>query len=135
MIPEVLKQRKIVLVEDDIIMPVLIENVLEAEKLNYELIRASTASYALQMIEEDKNEICLIILDLKVRGKITGIDFLKQIKEIPEISCIPIMIFSGEDRLIQEAKKYHPKKIYRKPFHYPTFCAALLELGLECEEV
>ncbi len=135
MISKILNQRKIVIVEDDIIMPVLIENVLEAEKLNYELIRASTASYALQMIEEGKDEICLIILDLKVRGKVTGIDFLKQIQEISEISRIPIMIFSGEDSLIQEAKKYHPKKIYRKPFHYQSFCAALLEVGLEPEDV
>ncbi|MCK5044207.1 response regulator [Candidatus Parcubacteria bacterium] len=84
--------KKILLVEDEKLLKEMYK-----EKLvhaGFEVISASSAEQGLELIE--KEEIDMVILDVLL-PKENGIFFLKQQKNNPKISSIPVIVFSNYD--------------------------------------
>lgn len=128
-------EEKIIIIEDDDLMTILLKNALIAEGYGeYEVLHTPNALNALNII--GKENISLIILDLLMPGEIPGIEFLKMLRENPQIKNIPIIIHTGADSSeITKAKKYNPDIVLRKPFNYGKFSNAISSTGLKKKNV
>lgn len=125
------ERRKIVCVDDDIFAHVLINEVLIAERFDYDLERATDPAKAMALIRKHIDKLDLIILDLDFGVQnFTGIDILEIVSRNRSLEHVPIMVFSARDNLIEKAKKYRIAEIYKKPFDYSRFTRKLAELGL-----
>lgn len=129
--PDKADRRKIVCVDDDIFAHVLINEVLIAERFDYDLERATDPAKAMALIRKHIDKLDLIILDLDFGVQnFTGIDILEIVSRNRSLEHVPIMVFSARDNLIEKAKKYRIAEIYKKPFDYSRFTRKLAELGL-----
>jgi len=111
--PESLKNISILIIDDDIDIQTFAYRVLELE--GYRVLTAETGSQGLKLLHE--NRVHLVLLDIKMPGT-SGWSVLEQIKGDPEISVIPVIIFtvpvdmSQRDRAIaMGAADYLPKPI------------------------
>ena len=95
-----MKEKKIVLIEDNPDHAELIAEALGGGDIESNIILLSDGMEAIDFIEkcsiEDhiENRIKLIVIDLKL-AKIDGMDILKSLKERPRYSKIPVIIFSA----------------------------------------
>lgn len=129
--PHKRERRKIVCVDDDIFAHVLINEVLIAERFDYDLERATDPAKAMALIRKHIDKLDLIILDLDFGVQnFTGIDILEIVSRNRSLENVPVMVFSAKDNLIEKAKKYRIAEIYKKPFDYSRFTRKLSELGL-----
>ncbi len=73
----------------------------------------------------------LILLDLKL-PKVDGLQVLKQIREDPRTSCVPVVVLtsSKEDEDIVKSYSLGANAYVRKPVDYMEFVAAAKTLGL-----
>lgn len=107
----VLKKKKILIVDDQYGIRVLLDEVFRKE--GYETYQAANGKQALALAEE--NEPDLVILDMKIPG-MDGLEILKRIKVLnQEIQVIMITAY-GELDLIQEAMKLGALTHFTKPF-------------------
>lgn len=83
------KKKKVIIVEDDLILNLLYENYLE--RLGFEtegeLVYGKTAIEAVKEHEPD-----LILMDISLEGDIDGIDAMK---EIQKFSNVPVIYITG----------------------------------------
>jgi two-component system response regulator (stage 0 sporulation protein F) len=106
-----LKKNKILIVDDQYGIRVLLEEVFRKE--GYETYQAANGKQALALAEQ--NEPDLVILDMKIPG-MDGLEILKRIKVLNrEIQVIMITAY-GELDLIQEAMKLGALTHFTKPF-------------------
>jgi len=100
------REIRIVLVEDNIEDAAFTKRVLKHNKLNKDLVIATTGQKAMQTLhdmgEEDLPQ--LILLDINLPD-ISGIDLLTRIKEDRSLCNIPVVILTGsnEDQDIQKS--------------------------------
>jgi CheY-like chemotaxis protein len=86
---------RIVLVEDNPADVVLIQEALSANGLNVDLARFEDGEGALQSLESDGRRVPdLIMLDLNL-PKDGGLDVLRRIRAMPEMSGTPIAILTA----------------------------------------
>ena len=111
--PESLKNISILIIDDDIDIQTFAYRVLELE--GYRVLTAETGSQGLKLLHE--NRVHLVLLDI-IMPDTNGWSVLEQIKGDPEISVIPVIIFtvpvdkSQRDRAIaMGAADYLPKPI------------------------
>lgn len=84
--------KKILLVEDEKILGEMYKDKLMQE--GFEIFWAMEAKEGLELAKKEKPD--LIILDILLPRE-NGIEFLKWLKENPEISSIPVFAFSNFD--------------------------------------
>mgnify|MGYP002397935532 CR=1 FL=1 len=82
---------------------------LEAKKLmkeGYDVLTASNSVEAFEVLNNDRNNIDLILLDLLLPD-VDGFSILKQIRENPRLKNTPVIIFSNlsEEKDIEKASK------------------------------
>lgn len=82
---------------------------LEAKKLmkeGYDVLTASNSVEAFEVLNNDRNNIDLILLDLLLPD-VDGFSILKQIREKPRLKDTPVIIFSNlsEEKDIEKASK------------------------------
>jgi two-component system response regulator (stage 0 sporulation protein F) len=107
----VLKKKKILIVDDQYGIRVLLDEVFRKE--GYQTYQAANGKQALALAEQ--NEPDLVILDMKIPG-MDGLEILKRIKVLnQEIQVIMITAY-GELDLIQEAMKLGALTHFTKPF-------------------
>jgi len=116
-----MKLKKILAVDDDRNMLILIDNILNKDK--YELITAENGTSAL---EKAKGELPdLIILDVQL-PEIDGFRVFKELKSNPQTKDIPVIMLTGisEKRGIHFSKeemgafyKVEPQHYLDKPIH------------------
>ncbi|MFB6212250.1 MAG: response regulator [Candidatus Magasanikbacteria bacterium] len=100
------KRRKvtdqILLVEDEPLLGNLLERRLDEE--GFEILRAEDGQEALEKVKN--NELDLILLDI-ILPKISGFEFLKKIREAPQVGDIPVVIISnlGQESDIKKGKE------------------------------
>jgi response regulator RpfG family c-di-GMP phosphodiesterase len=87
--PESLKNITILIVEDDIDIQTFAYRVLELE--GYRVLKAETGSQGLKLLHD--NRVHLVLLDIRMPDT-NGWSVLEQIKGDPEISAIPVIIFT-----------------------------------------
>lgn len=92
----------ILLVDDDLTLREMYFERLKAE--GFEIIQASNGEEALAKAHESKPNV--ILLDVMM-PKINGFEVLKQLKEDPDTSAIPVIILTA---LIQDVDRAQGKK-------------------------
>lgn len=105
------KKMKILIVEDQFIEANDLRFILQ--KADYQVIGiAKSVSQALEFIEQDKPD--LVFLDIRLRGKETGIDLAKELNK----NLIGFIYLSANSNksILEEAKKTHPYGFIVKPF-------------------
>ena len=83
--------KKILIVDDEPDIVILTEKFLELE--NFQTISCTDGNKALQIIEEEYDEIALVLLDLMMPG-ISGYEILKSIKSNEKYKRILVVLFS-----------------------------------------
>lgn len=105
------KKMKILIVEDQFIEANDLRFILQ--KADYEVIGiAKSVAQALECIEIEKPD--LVFLDIRLRGKETGIDLAKELNK-NHIGFIYLSANSNKS-ILEEAKKTHPYGFIVKPF-------------------
>lgn len=106
---------RILIVDDEVRIVDVLEKFLK--NAGYSVIATNTGSRALGYLKSKITEIDLIIADLKM-PKISGIDILKEAKEMD----IPVIIMTGKlinDSLeILENFGYDPREVIYKPIAF-----------------
>lgn len=97
-------QKTILIIEDDDFL-----QGLEAKKLikdGYNVLTASGSEDAFKIINDEKNNIDLILLDLLL-PEVDGFTILQNIRSHEKISKIPVIVFSNlaEEKDIKQATK------------------------------
>jgi len=118
--------KKILIVEDEKLLSELYRDSFEHE--GFKVVVATTGQEAVNVAKAEKPDF--ILLDILLPSE-NGLYFLRQKKEIPEISSIPVLIFSAYDHA--ETKKealllgvrdyfiktdYTPQEIVKKAKEY-----------------
>lgn len=114
-----MKKVKILIVEDELLTATdLKENLAGAGYNNVGI--ATTALHAIQMTKRDEPDI--ILLDIKLKGEINGIETAKLIKEFWNG---PIIFITGnsDPKIFKEAKLVHPNAYLNKPFRFQDVIA------------
>ena len=93
-------RNKILIVDDSFINRELLTEMLEDE---YEVITCENGLQALELMEENYNELAIILLDL-VMPVLDGVGFLKALQNKPIMKDIPILVISGETNVETEIK-------------------------------
>ena len=114
--------KKILLIEDEKILAEMYKD--KFSKAGYEVVTASDSREGLKLAREENPD--LIILDILLPRE-NGIAFLEWLKKEPEISSIPVIVFSNYDDPVTRKKaeqldvkeylikaNYTPKKIVEK---------------------
>lgn len=107
-------RNKILIVDDSFINRELLTEMLEDE---YEVITCENGLQALELMEENYNELAIILLDLVV-PVLDGVGFLKALQNKPIMKDIPILVISGETNVETEIKcfDYGVFDFIKKPF-------------------
>ena len=108
-IPE--EKKKIVIVEDDRFLSLVLKGRLEKE--GYNVIPAYDGEEGLALIKKELPS--LVVLDL-VMPKMTGFELLERLSTDPQISRIPVVVASnlGQDSDIQKVKNLGVRDYYVK---------------------
>ena len=115
------KTIKIGIVEDETIIAQNIEMVLL--NLGYNVLPPCfTYSEGLKMLQNEKPD--LVILDIQLAGKKTGIDLAKKINEVFEIPFI-FLSSNADAATIQKAKEVNPPAYLVKPFNKEDLFTAI----------
>ena len=85
-------KKTILIVEDEFINQEILKNILED---NYNLLLADDGLDALDIIDENKDNISLILLDLVLPG-LNGIEVLKRIKSNVDYKNIPVIVMTAD---------------------------------------
>jgi len=108
------REKKVIIVEDDLILNLLYESYLE--RLGFqtegELVYGKTAIEATQNIEPD-----LIVMDISLEGEIDGIDAMLEIRKF---SDVPVIYITGnsDPYHVERAKETDPLDYLTKPIEF-----------------
>jgi len=83
---------KILVVEDEKLLSEMYED--KFSQSGFLVVMANSAEEGFKLLEKERPD--LILLDILLPQE-NGIQFLKRIKDIPEISKIPVIVFSNYD--------------------------------------
>ena len=105
------EKKKIVIVEDDRFLSLVLKGRLEKE--GYQVIPAYDGEEGLTLISKEMP--ALVVLDL-VMPKMTGFEVLERLSMDPQVSRIPVVVASnlGQDSDIQKAKNFGVRDYYVK---------------------
>ena len=111
---------RILLIEDDEIEVLKFNRALKKLGQKHEVIPAKNGEEALQIINEDAPE--LIFLDLNM-PKMSGLEFLKVLKDDDKMKFIPVMILSTSRNLndVLESYRLGIAGYITKPLHFDEY--------------
>ncbi|MDO9477844.1 MAG: diguanylate cyclase, partial [Pseudohongiella sp.] len=122
----IVKQNKILIVEDETIVAMDIKRRLE--KLGYQVTGlAAKAKQALELVENDQPDI--ILMDIHLNDTLDGIDIANQINLKYRIPVIFVTAYS-EDSTMSRASQARPYGYLLKPFSERDLCA-VIRISLE----
>ncbi len=113
--------KKILIVEDEALIALQIEEQLK--RFGYEIV--SQVSYGEDVLEEvKKNCPNLILMDINLKGKMSGIEAAHQIRSFSNIPIIYLTAY-GDKKMLEEAKQTTPHGFLTKPFRSQELNAAI----------
>ncbi len=112
---------RILVVDDDDLSRESVEQFL-SEQMNYDIVTASNGEDALRLFEKDPTPV--VITDMKMAG-LSGIDLLKQIKEIKPQTEVIIMTGFGNMKSSIEALRYGATDYLLKPVNIEELALTL----------
>ena len=116
---------KVLVVDDSAIMRKVIEQILEM--LGHESVPASNGLDAFEKLKQH-SDVRLILLDWNM-PEMNGIEFLRAVKEMPELAEIPVIMLTTESerRKMIEAIEAGAKHYLTKPFQPETLATKILQ--------
>lgn len=107
-------RNKILIVDDVELNQDMLEMILQDE---YQILKAGNGRQALDLLEEQHEEIAVILLDL-IMPEVDGFAVMDTMKEKGWMEKIPVLIISGETAVTIEKKcfEYGVSDFIRKPF-------------------
>jgi len=117
--------KKILIVEDEALIALQLEEQLE--RFGYKVI--SQVTFGEEVLEEVKKSLPdLIMMDINLKGEMTGIEAAHQVRSFSNIPIIFLTAY-GDKKMLEEAKQTSPHGFLTKPFRSQELNAAV-ELGL-----
>lgn len=103
------KNKKILVVDDSMLERELMIEILKAQGVKNDFLQAANAEEAIEALGHYYREIGVILLDWQMPG-ISGIDFMKGVLALKQISEIPIIMVTAaaEEKNEQEARIANP---------------------------
>ncbi|MGI8893002.1 MAG: response regulator [Bacteroidia bacterium] len=116
---------KLLLIEDDPGNIKLVEEAVTANSPDHELIVTNYGEEALDFLENDigkKGRPDVILLDLKL-PRMTGIEFLEEIKNNDNFSSIPVIVLTNSDdpEVMKQVNTYPSTSYIIKPSGYTEY--------------
>ena len=101
---------KILIVDDSLMDRRLTMNLLKKNGIENEVLQACDGEEGLKILSEQFKDICLILLDWQM-PKMDGIEFMKAVNKVQDVSDIPIIMItaSGSDNNKREAREANPR--------------------------
>lgn len=87
------QQKQILIVEDNALNRAMLSEILSDD---YEILEAENGQEALEVLEQNRESITLILLDVMM-PVMDGYTFLDQIKKDAELSLIPVIVMTQGD--------------------------------------
>lgn len=123
-------RRLILVVEDEEVNRAILGMILEKD---YEVIFAENGEEALQVIEEKKAFLSLVILDL-IMPVIPGMEVLRRIKAAPDTRDLPVIVASGDQSQEIECLNAGAGDFIQKPYPEPGVILARVRRTIELSE-
>jgi putative two-component system response regulator len=105
------KSRKVLIVEDNADIRILLKKALKME--NFDVLVADDGASAFQVLGENV-ELALILLDLSM-PQMSGGDFIQALRRLPQYAKTKILLVSGWDDLATKARELGADGFIRKP--------------------
>jgi DNA-binding response OmpR family regulator len=118
-----LKEKKVLIVEDDPDHADLVLDIFDTENIECEVVLIKDGQEAIDYFQDEiQSQVSLVILDLNL-PKIDGMEVLKFIKKDSKYSSIPVVILStsSDQNTISEAYKNGANGYVTKPMSYDEF--------------
>ncbi len=114
LLEEVMERNTLLIVDDIDINREMLKFIFEEQ---FDVLEAGDGDSAIQILEENNDQIVLMFLDVIMPGK-SGLEVLKYMVEKDYINYIPVIIITGETSADTEAKAYEygASDIIYKPF-------------------
>ena len=128
---EILNVRQtILIVDDEIINQQLLGNVLHED---YEILYANDGIEALERLEEHKEDIALIMLDL-LMPRMGGVELIGRIKEDSALRHVPIIVLTADQKTEVECLQLGAFDFIPKPYPAPEIIKARVNKCIELSE-
>jgi len=134
-----MKNKTILLVEDNPDDQELIQMALDESHIANELVIVSDGAQALDyLLGSGKSEVRdlvplpqVILLDLKL-PKVSGLEVLRRLRSEPRTALVPVVILttSSEQEDMLSSYALHANSYIRKPVDFGQFAEAVKQLGL-----
>ena len=111
----------ILLVEDDVELHRAMQHILDAE--GYRVVGAFDGQEALDRLRRGFVP-CVILLDLRLPRK-DGRQFRKEQLADPKLAAIPVIAYSGDDRVAETARELGVHHWFKKPVNFGTLLEAV----------
>ena len=128
---EIVKNRHVLLVEDNPHDVKLTERAFRKSNILNELRVAKDGVEALEMLEKGEHLPQIVLLDLKL-PRLDGLEVLRKIREQERTRLLPVIILtsSREEQDLIESYRLGANSYIRKPVDFDKFVDAVRELGL-----
>ncbi len=115
--------KKVLIAEDELIIAKVYSRILSKE--GYEVKNVASGTDAQKLFEEFNPDIA--VLDIQLKGKITGIDVAQHIRKT---SNIPLVFTTGNSTLLTEREivNIQNKHLLSKPIDYAIFLQLIKSL-------
>ena len=123
-------RRLILVVEDEEINRDILGMILEKD---YAIIFAENGEEALRVVEEKKELLSLVILDL-IMPVIPGLEVLRRIKAAPDTRDLPVIVASGDQSQEIECLNAGAGDFIQKPYPEPGVILARVRRTIELSE-
>ena len=123
-------RRLVLVVEDEAVNRDILGTILEKE---YTVIFAENGEEALRVIEEKKELLSLVILDL-IMPVIPGLEVLRRIKAVPDTRDLPVIVASGDQSQEIECLNTGAGDFIQKPYPEPGVILARVRRTIELSE-
>lgn len=118
--------QKILAVDDSKMMLRIISSTIEM--LSFEPVKASNGREALSVLEKEKDNVVLVLLDWNM-PEMNGMETLQAIKADARFSAIPVMMVTteGEKKNVVRAIQAGAKHYLTKPFNQQDLATRIME--------
>lgn len=123
-------KKTILIAEDEFINRAMLAQILSDE---YVVLEAEDGKTALQLIEDNKDELSLILLDL-LMPELSGLELLAHIQSDPSLNNIPVMVLTSEKGQEVECLSLGACDFISKPYPDPAIIKARVRRVVELFE-
>ena len=124
------RMRRILIVEDEFVNRELLKAYLEDK---YELLIAETGAEALEAVRKHFDTLSLVMLDL-ILPDMHGLDILREIKQDPDLSKIPVIVLTGDTESEVESLNIGASDFISKPYPRVEVILARIRRSIELSE-